>query len=99
MLFVSRSHDWQTWTLIAGLALSGALAQLLLTAAMRHASVAVIATMDYTGLLWSVLFGYLIFGDLPTRMTWAGAATIIVAGLIIAWRERHLAKQSLSNFP
>jgi drug/metabolite transporter (DMT)-like permease len=99
MLFVSRSHDWQTWTLIAGLALSGAVAQLLLTAAMRHASVAVIATMDYTGLLWSVLFGYLIFGDLPTRMTWAGAATIIVAGLIIAWRERHLAKQSLSNFP
>lgn len=93
MLFVSQNHDVQTWALIAGLSLSGAIAQLLLTAAMRHASVAVISTMDYTGLIWSVLFGYLIFGDLPTASIWAGAATIIVAGLIIIWREQYLAKQ------
>lgn len=93
MLFVSQNHDLQTWALIAGLSLSGAIAQLLLTAAMRHASVAVISTMDYTGLIWSVLFGYLIFGDLPTASIWAGAATIIVAGLIIIWREQYLAKQ------
>lgn len=93
MIFVSQNHDLQTWALIAGLSLFGAIAQLLLTAAMRHASVAVISTMDYTGLIWSVLFGYLIFGDLPTASTWAGAATIIVAGLIIIWREQYLAKQ------
>ena len=93
MIFVSQNHDLQTWALIAGLSLFGAIAQLLLTAAMRHASVAVISTMDYTGLIWSVLFGYLIFGDLPTVSTWAGAATIIVAGLIIIWREQYLAKR------
>lgn len=93
MLLVSQNHDLQTWALIAGLSLSGAIAQLLLTAAMRHASVAVISTMDYTGLIWSVLFGYLIFGDLPTASIWAGATTIIVAGLIIIWREQYLAKQ------
>lgn len=93
MLFFSKGHDLQTWAIIAGLAFSGAVAQLLLTAAMRHASVAVIATMDYSGLIWSVLFGYLIFGDLPTTTTWFGAAIIIAAGLIIIWREQYLAKQ------
>lgn len=93
MLFFSKGHNLQTWTIIAGLAFSGAVAQLLLTAAMRHASVAVIATMDYSGLIWSVLFGYLIFGDLPTTTTWFGAAIIITAGLIIIWREQYLAKQ------
>lgn len=93
MFFFGRNHDAQGWMLIAGLAASGALAQLLLTASMRHASVAVIATMDYTSLIWSVLFGYLVFGDLPTWATWAGAMTIILAGLIIAWREQYLARQ------
>lgn len=92
MLFFGQNHDANGWMLLAGLAISGAVAQLLLTASMRHASVAVIATMDYTSLIWSVLFGFLIFGDLPTIATWAGAATIILAGLIIAWREQYLAK-------
>jgi drug/metabolite transporter (DMT)-like permease len=95
MFLFGRNHDTQGWMLIAGLAASGALAQLLLTASMRHASVAVIATMDYTSLIWSVLFGYLVFGDLPTWATWAGAITIILAGLIIAWREQYLARQRL----
>lgn len=93
MLFFGQKHDATSWMLIAGLAGSGALAQLLLTASMRHASVAVIATMDYTSLIWSILFGYLIFGDLLTWTTLAGALTIILAGLIIAWRERYLAGQ------
>jgi drug/metabolite transporter (DMT)-like permease len=93
MLFFSKSHDLQTWAIIAGLAFSGAVAQLLLTAAVRYASVAAIATMDYSGLIWSVLLGYLIFGDLPTKTTWVGAAIIIGAGLIIIWREQYLAKQ------
>jgi drug/metabolite transporter (DMT)-like permease len=93
MLFVARNHDLQSWMIIAGLAAAGAVAQLLLTSAMRHASVAVISTMDYTGLIWSILFGFLIFGDLPGPGTWLGAPIIIVAGLVIIWREQRLSRQ------
>lgn len=93
MIFVGRNHDAQSWMIIAGLAGSGAIAQLLLTSAMRHASVASIATMDYTGLIWSILFGLLIFGDLPAPGTWLGAPIIIIAGLFIVWRERRIAKE------
>jgi drug/metabolite transporter (DMT)-like permease len=95
MLFVAQNHDMTGWSIIAGLALSGAVAQVLLTSAMRHASVAAIATMDYTGLIWSVLFGYLVFADVPGPGTWFGAPVIIAAGLIIMWRERYLAKAQL----
>jgi drug/metabolite transporter (DMT)-like permease len=92
MLFVGKNHDPTGWAIIAGLALCGAVGQILLTSAMRHASVAAIATMDYTGLIWSILFGYLIFADVPGPGTWIGAPVIIAAGLIIMWRERYLAK-------
>lgn len=97
MLFFGRSHDTTGWLLIAGLAGCGALAQLLLTAAMRHGSVAVIATMDYSSLLWSVLFGYLVFSEMPGPSTWAGAAIIIIAGLLIAWREHRFVRQRMAD--
>jgi drug/metabolite transporter (DMT)-like permease len=53
----------------------------------------VISTMDYTGLIWSILFGFLIFGDLPGPGTWLGAPIIIIAGLVIIWREQRLSRQ------
>ena len=93
MLFFSRSHDGATWLVIAGLSAAGAVAQILLTAAMRHASVAAILTMDYSGLIWSILFGYLLFDDVPGTSIFAGAPLIIAAGLIIAWREQYLSRQ------
>jgi drug/metabolite transporter (DMT)-like permease len=92
MIFVAQAHDIVGWSIIAGLALSGAVAQLLLTSAMRHASVAAIATMDYTSLIWSVLFGYLVFDNVPGPGTWLGAPVIIAAGLIIMWREHNITR-------
>lgn len=97
MVFVAQNHDLVGWALIAGLALSGAVAQLLLTTAMRHASVAAITTMDYTGLIWSIMFGYLIFDNVPGPGTWLGAPVIIIAGLIIMWRERKLGKSPIKK--
>jgi drug/metabolite transporter (DMT)-like permease len=97
MVFVAQSHDIIGWSILAGLALCGAVAQLLLTTAVRHASVAAIATMDYTGLIWSILFGYLIFDNLPGPGTWLGAPVIILAGLIIMWREQQLGKVRLNK--
>lgn len=97
MIFFAQNHDAVGWLLIAGLALCGAVAQLLLTSAMRHAPVAAIATMDYSSLIWSVLFGYLIFNDMPGPGTWFGAPVIIIAGLVIMWREHTVAKAKFNK--
>jgi drug/metabolite transporter (DMT)-like permease len=95
MLFFARSHDCTTWMLIAGLAGAGAVAQILLTAALRHAPVAAILTMDYSGLIWSLLFGWLFFADIPSHSVWIGAPIIIAAGLVIAWREHYLRHKAI----
>ena len=95
MLFVARDHDFVGWSIITGLAASGAVAQLLLTTSMRHASVATIATMDYTGLIWSITFGYFVFAEGPGPGIWIGAPIIIVAGLTIVSREHKLVNAKL----
>lgn len=92
-IFVARSHDAETWMVIGGLALAGAIGQILLTASLRYASVATIMTIDYGSLIWTALLGYVVFADVPGIAVLQGAPLIIGAGLIIAWREQHLARQ------
>ena len=43
---------------------------------------------QYTLILWSVLFGWQIFGEVPDAYTMIGAAIIVAAGLYIFWREQ-----------
>ena len=94
MMRYGGMHEVQTWAILAGLALVGGLAQLTLTGALRLAPVALVMPMDYTSLLWATLFGFWIFGELPTPWLWAGAPIIIGSGLLIVWREHRLSKKA-----
>jgi len=94
MIWFARSHEPQTWALLGALALAGGLAQLTLTGALRLAPVALVMPMDYTSLVWAVLLGAWIFGELPTQWIWAGAPIIIMSGLVIVWREHRLVRRA-----
>ena len=94
MIWFARSHEPQTWVLLGALALAGGLAQLTLTGALRLAPVALVMPMDYTSLVWAVLLGAWIFGELPTQWIWAGAPIIILSGLVIVWREHRLVRRA-----
>jgi drug/metabolite transporter (DMT)-like permease len=95
MLFVAKPHDTQTWLNIAGMASAGAIAQILLTTSLRYGSVSAVLTMDYTSLLWSALIGYFFFNEIPGTHIYMGAPVIIAAGIIIAWREHVLQRNSV----
>jgi drug/metabolite transporter (DMT)-like permease len=90
--FVISSHDTTGWLLLLGIGLSGAAGQLLLTAALRFGKVASVIVMDYSSLFWATLYGSLLFGVLPSASTWFGAPLVVIAGLVIAWREHRLAR-------
>lgn len=94
MLIFGHSHEPQTWKLLCGIALAGGLAQLTLTGALRLAPVALVMPMDYTSLLWALLLGHSIFGELPTGEIWIGAPIIIASGLVIVWREHRLHRRA-----
>lgn len=90
-VITGSAHSQANWLLLGGIGATGLLTQMLLTAALRYGSVSSVIVMDYSQLIWSTLWGLLIFGQLPPATTWLGAPLIIAAGLVIAWREhvRH----------
>lgn len=91
-----RSHGAAEWLLLVAIGLSGTLAQLLITAALRFGQVATVLVMDYTALIWATLYGWAIWGTLPEPATWLGAPLIVAAGLLITWRE-HVLSRRLSS--
>jgi len=86
------SHDATEWALLGAIGLAGAMAQVLLTSALRFGQVATVVVMDYTSLIWATLYGWLIWDRLPPTTTWLGAPVIIAAGLIIILREHAKAR-------
>jgi drug/metabolite transporter (DMT)-like permease len=94
--FVTAAHDPETWGIIALMAVIGAGAQMLLTTSLRFGSAAVILLMDYTALLWASFYGYYVFDRAAPASLWLGAPLIIAAGVLIAWRERQLAKEKIA---
>ena len=57
------------------------LGNLMLLYAYRIASATQLAPLVYFQLIAAVILGWVIFGDLPDSLTWAGLAVIIAAGL------------------
>lgn len=94
MLRVGQFHDAATWGLLLLMGVAGGIAQLALTASLRLAPVALVMPMDYTGLLWASLIGFILFYEWPSVATWLGAPVIIASGLYILWRERVRTQQA-----
>jgi len=94
MPFYGGGHDWREWLILFALGSFGGIAQLLLTASLRYAPVAVVVPFDYTQLLWAVLLGWVVFADVPAPTTWAGAAIIIASGLYTLYREHRLGREA-----
>jgi drug/metabolite transporter (DMT)-like permease len=90
--FVASGHGWQVWAMLLATGLVGTAAQVLLTAALRFGSAASVLVMDYTTLIWTTLYGEMVFRQSPPANTWAGTPLIVAAGLVIAWREHKRGK-------
>jgi drug/metabolite transporter (DMT)-like permease len=74
-------------------AASGAIsvsALLCVNRSLKLAPASVVVPYQYSMIVWAVMFGYAVFGDVPSMATIAGAAIIIGAGLYIFLRERDL---------
>lgn len=69
-----------------------AIAQGLMIESFRFGEVALVAPFKYTSLVWAVLLGLLVWGDLPDAWTWIGSTLVVGSGLYIWRRELVLAK-------
>ncbi|MEH6829425.1 MAG: DMT family transporter [Sulfitobacter sp.] len=80
----------QTLGLLILAGIIGGVAQIFVTSAYRFGSVSMLAPYDYTSMLFAIILGYVLFDELPTALMLAGSGLVIVAGVLVIWRERQL---------
>lgn len=83
---------WQTPALehlpyFIGFGFFGGLAMTLITQGFRIGIASVVAPFDYTGLVWATVFGWLIWGEIPSSLSVLGGVVITVCGVYLAWAQ------------
>lgn len=63
----------------------------LLTVAMRSGEMSLVAPFRYTGLLFALVLGFLVWGEVPNALAWAGIALLVGAGIVVLHGERRAA--------
>ena len=90
---VLAAPNWQPlqaadlWV-IAGVGVSGSLAQVALTEAFRRGEASLIAPFEYSALVWGVCLDLALWQVLPDGVTWIGAGIIVASGLYLLRREK-----------
>lgn len=102
LLFGILSSTTVSWQPVSGtqfLALMGAAlfifgGYLFSVMTMRVGDIAAIAPLRYSGLIWALLLGWLVFGEWPDGVTLIGAAIVVAAGVFTLYRDRELARRA-----
>ena len=87
LLFTDHGHvvwhpvdNWPTALLLGGIGLCATCAQLAMTLAYNSGKTLVVANLQYSGIVFSSMWGVLIFGDVFSWHSWAGIAIILLSG-------------------
>lgn len=93
--FLLRAWVWPAdsdlWVFL-GLGVNSAIIGYCLSQAYRLADAATVAPFEYVGLPLAVIWGFLIFGDVPVLEVWVGITLILGSGLFVFLRERQKAR-------
>ena len=81
---VAPAHGW----LIAAVGVTGAAGQVAITEAFRRGEASLVAPLEYTALVWTLLLDAAVWGVLPQARSMAGALIIVCAGLYLVRRDR-----------
>ena len=95
ILLVSSSNytyiqNNQHLSLLVLMGILGGLASILFIFAYRTTSPSILAPFEYIGIPSSILLGWIFFSEKPFGQLFPGALLIILAGLVIIWRENKL---------
>jgi drug/metabolite transporter (DMT)-like permease len=86
--FLLRPWAWPTARDAFLMGLCGfiaAIAMTLITQAYKMAEARLVTVFEYTGMIWSPLWGFLFFAEVPRWTTFAGMALIVGAGVYAIW--------------
>lgn len=73
---------WQDAAWVIPIGVLASLGQWSMTRAYRKGSTLVVASMQYSGIVFAALFSLLVFGDKIPALGWAGIAVIVTSGVL-----------------
>lgn len=85
------------WLPLIAIGLIGGTAQLFMTQAFRLAPASTVAPFEYTAIVFALLFGVLIWNEIPDAWMLIGTAVVIASGLYILHRE--LLRKGAPTYP
>jgi drug/metabolite transporter (DMT)-like permease len=96
---LSLLQGWQPLTgthllLLAGASVFLSGGYFLLVHSLRGGEMSVIAPFRYSGLLFALVLGWAVWGDVPNALAWVGIALLVGAGLYVLHTERVRAQVS-----
>lgn len=96
--FIWRTPEWgMEILLLVSLSVLAAIAEICVIKALALSQAVVLAPVHYTLIIWSTVYGFYVFGDLPDIWTWIGAFIIAMTGIYTLYREHLLAKQARNS--
>jgi drug/metabolite transporter (DMT)-like permease len=78
-------HTWRSAALLLAIGVSALCAQMAMTRAYRVGKVLVVANLQYTGIVFSSLWGMLLWGDNFDWHVWLGMAVILASGIAVTF--------------
>lgn len=81
--------SWAEAPMVLGIMLFATVGQLALIRALMAGEAAMLAPFSYAGIIFAVIYGGVIFGDLPSALTLLGGLVIALAGIYVWHRETY----------
>jgi drug/metabolite transporter (DMT)-like permease len=77
----------EDWGAMVVNGLGNALGQYLWTRALHLAPTSAVVPFNYFSLVWAIILGFLVWGDLPSAALLAGSAIVVGSGMFLLWHE------------
>jgi drug/metabolite transporter (DMT)-like permease len=84
---------WQTWACLAAAAVFLSAGHYFLAVSMRTGEISLVAPFRYSGLLFALVVGWAVWGDVPNLLAWCGIVLLVGAGLYVLLHERARQRQ------
>jgi len=89
---VALPFGWVTptlpdWGAMVANGLGNALGQYLWTRALHLAPTSAVVPFNYFSLVWAIILGFLVWGDIPSVALLAGSAIVVGSGMFLLWHE------------
>jgi drug/metabolite transporter (DMT)-like permease len=79
------------WLALVAMGIVAAIGNYAFVQALRMTDASTLMPADYMRLLWMVMWGFFVFGEIPGWSTWLGAALIVGSTFYVTWRESRVA--------